>query len=126
MIESLFGDDRGDLAADAADLAVLVDDERLARLGHRLEDGLSVQRAQSAKVDDLDADALVGQRACRLEAVVDHQAIGDYAEVAALEFHVRYADGQRILLFGDLPANEPVSPLVLEKDHRVVASDGGL
>ena len=54
VLERLLGDRRRDLGAEAAGARVLVQDEHLRGLAHRLEHGLLVPRHDRAQVDDLD------------------------------------------------------------------------
>ena len=77
VVERLLGDDRRDLRAVPAEPVVLVDDEALAGLADGVEDRLLVERSERPQVDDLDADALLGDPVGRLEGVVGHQPVGD-------------------------------------------------
>src|SRR3954453_5823576 len=56
-----------DLATDATLLGGLVADYEAPRLLDRLHDGVDVQRRDRARIDHLDADALLGQLLGRLE-----------------------------------------------------------
>jgi hypothetical protein len=100
VVEAVLGDQRGDVGGHAAARVVLVDHHQPARLLHRLEDGVGVQGAGGAHVDDLAVDAVV-----------------------ALADQVGLPEGDRVALLRDL-ALCGVEHLVLEEDHRVVVADG--
>ena len=68
VVERFLGDDRRDLGAVPAELVVLVDDQALAGLAHRLEDGLPVERPERPQVDDLGADPVLGDRSAASSA----------------------------------------------------------
>src|SRR5690606_19501651 len=55
VVHAFLGQARGDLAAEAGGLGRLVHDHAAAGLGHRLGDGVEVQRRQRGDVDDLGA-----------------------------------------------------------------------
>src|SRR5437773_10378910 len=76
-VERLLGDDRRDLCPVATEPVALVDDQALAGLADRIEDGLLVERSKGPEVDDLDADVLFGYAVAGLEPVVGHEAVGD-------------------------------------------------
>src|SRR5579871_3962890 len=52
VVESFFVDDGGDLSGEASSAGVLVKDDDLVRLLHRLGDGFAVDRRYSAQVDN--------------------------------------------------------------------------
>src|SRR5438270_4232937 len=58
ILERVLRDDRGDLGAEPASEVVLVHHHRLARLAHRREDRVAVERREGAEIDDLDAHAV--------------------------------------------------------------------
>ena len=76
-LKSRLSDDGSDFATQAAGQIVLVDDDGLACLVHRVEYSLFVQRVQSAQIDDLNADPLVGQFLGGFLRLVGHQAVSD-------------------------------------------------
>ena len=59
-----------------------MDDHRPRRLLDRGEDGRLVERADGPDVDHLDRDPVGGDGLGRLQAVMDHQAPGEDAQVA--------------------------------------------
>ena len=78
ILERLFGDGRGDLAAEAAGACVLVQHEHLRCLAHRLEHRGFVPRHDRAQVDDLGRDAVGLQLLRCLAGGVDHRAPRDH------------------------------------------------
>ena len=58
VVEGVLGKQRGDLRADAAEGLVLVNEDGAVSLGHGVEDGLFVERADGAQVNDLGFDAM--------------------------------------------------------------------
>ena len=123
VVERLLGDDRRDLRAVAAELVVLVDDQALAGLADRVEQRLAVERAERPQVDDLDADAVVGDPVGRLERVVRHQPVGDDRDLRARVGDLGLAERDRVVGVGDVAADRAVHLLVLEEQHRVVVAD---
>src|SRR5690606_24189572 len=59
VVHALLGQARGDLGAEAGGLRGLVHDHAAAGLGHRLGDGVEVQRGEGGDVDDLGAHAFL-------------------------------------------------------------------
>ena len=103
-----------------------MDDEELAGLLDRLQYSFPVQRLEGPQVYHLHLDTFLGQDTRRLQAVVEHQAVGDDGDVAPGAFYVRLADGDGVFPIGDLPPDEAVGLLMLQEHHRVVVPDGGL
>ena len=58
--------------------------------------------------------------------MVEHQAVGDYGEVVALELHVGDTDGDGVVFLGHVAANEAIGTLVFQEDGGVVITDGAL
>src|SRR5882672_12001594 len=59
QVEPLLADQRRDLRAEPSALARLVADDEAARLGHRVENGILVERDQRPRIHDLHRDALL-------------------------------------------------------------------
>ncbi len=68
IVESLVGQLRGDLGADAERGERLVDDQQPAGLGDRAADRLDVERGDRARIDQLDRDAFLRQAVADLLA----------------------------------------------------------
>ena len=61
-------------------------------------DSLDVERADTAQVDNLSLDALLGENVGRLKTVRDHLAVSDDGDVAALALDLRLANGKQELV----------------------------
>src|SRR4051794_13811535 len=122
VLERAVGDERRDLGAGGARRVRLVDDEHLARLAHRGEDRLLVERDERAQVEHLDRGAV--EVLGRLERGVDHRAVRDDREVGAGSRDAR-GERRRVEAVVDLAADAPVEVLVLEVDDRVVVAHRG-
>lgn len=59
-----------------------------------LDDGLDVERADRAQVDDLDRQALLGERVGRLDRVADRLGVADDRDVGPLALNLGLADGE--------------------------------
>src|SRR5213080_2139274 len=114
VLEGLLGDRRGDLAAEAAGMRVLVQDDRLRGLPHRLEDRLLVPRDQRAQVEDLDGDVFLPELLRRLVGCPDHRAPGDDGDVVALAMNASLPEGRLVALVRNLGLDAAVEVLVLE------------
>src|SRR5438552_16372700 len=114
VLERLLGDRRGDLAAEASGVSVLVQDEHLRGLPHRFEHRLLVPWHERAQIEDLDRDSVAVELLRRLLGGVDHRAPGDHAQIAALPVDARLAEWRLVALVRYLGLDSPVEVLVLE------------
>ena len=114
----------GELGGDAVGRPALLDAEGAVGLGDRGGDGLDVERAQAAEVDDLDRDALLGlQLLGDFERAHGGEGVGDEGQVGALAGDGREADrGHQVRVDVDL-ALLFVDRQVLDHQHRVVVAD---
>ena len=105
----------------------LGDDERLARLLRRVEDGLLVQRIQRPRLDDLGLYAvLFGELLGHFEGRVEHQAVGDDGDVRAFAVDAGLPEGDLIVVVGYLFLDEAVGAFVFEEEDGVGVADGAL
>ena len=77
---------------------MLLDRDHMAGLGRGGKQGVLVERLDGVHVDDLDGDALGGERVGRLERSGDHEATGDDGRVGALAHHDGAAKFELIVL----------------------------
>src|SRR5690606_27906912 len=122
---ALLGQARGDLGAEARGLRGLVHDHATAGLGHRLGDGVEVQRGQGGDVDDLGADAVLRQRVGGFEGLLHLRAPGHQGDVAAVAQHVAHVQRQRLAVIGHQFLVLAVDALGLHVDHRIRIADRG-
>ena len=90
---------------------------------HRSKYGVVINRAHGTEIDDLDFDALDRQLLSSLEAVMDHQSVGDDAHVGAAPLYVCAADGQSVFGLRHLAAYQAVGALVLKEHDGVGVPD---
>ena len=102
------------------------------RLGDGLEDGVLVERADGAEIDDLGIDAvLFFEDAGGFEAGDDGFAVGDEADVGAHAFHVGETERDEEVAAGDFVVGGDI-PLfaikfrALHEHDGVIVTDGGL
>src|SRR5437879_2399834 len=114
-VECVVRDGSSDLGAKPTGEVVLMHDHSLARLAHRLEDGVAVEWGQRAQVDDLDADTLRLELLSRLQAVVGHQAPREAAQPGALAPQRGGPNRHQVIAVRHLLGHEPVHLLVLEE-----------
>ena len=89
---------------------------------------LPVIRTKRAQVDDLGLDAKLALRLLRgLQCSRDQRSIGDDGQVLTPAHHLRLAERNRVIRTGIYRTSErlAIKPLVLEKEHGVIAADGG-
>lgn len=94
-----------------------------------LNDSLDVERANGAKVDDLNVDTLLSEELGGLEAVANRLGVRNDGNVGTLLLDLALADGEdEVVLHGGLGHGEggTVHELVLEEDDGVRVADGGL
>ena len=92
-------------------------------LGDRFEDRVLVQRHERAQIEHLGVDAIHDQKSGGLQAGGDHGRPRNERHIAAPALHVRLAERDDILAFGNLLLHL-LKPLVLHEDHGVVVPDG--
>ena len=127
LLEAFLDDERRHFGADAAGLVVLVQDQHFAGLAPRSPRSLRFERQQRAQVEDLDRDALGGQRVAGLERQMHADAVGDDAQVACpARSRSALPIGIGVVLVGDFAAQAAVALLVLEEQDRVVVADRAL
>src|SRR5262245_37593951 len=126
VLEGLFGNDRRQLAADAAGAPRLVEQQRAARLGHRREDRLAIQRRQAPEIDDLRLHAVGLQLLRGVERRVHHRAERQDRQVAAFALHFGLPDRDDVVLLRHVVLDAAVQELVLEVQDRVVVPNRGL
>src|SRR5215204_6018706 len=115
-LEGLLGDEGRDLPRVRSGQVGLGDHQRLAGLLRRIEDGLLVQRIQRPRLHYLGLYVLlVGEFPGDLEGRVEHQAVGDDGDVGALAVDAGLAEGDLVVVFGDLLFDEAVGALVFEE-----------
>ena len=90
----------------------------------RFEDRRHVERGDGAEVDDLDGDAVAGQRLGGGDRLVDHPRHRDDGDVGAGLHDDRLPDGHDVV-GGRLRALHAVEQPVLDEDHRVRVLDRG-
>src|SRR5829696_8241771 len=123
-LEGLLGDEGRDLPRVRSGQVGLGDHQRLAGLLRRIEDGLLVQRIQRPRLHYLGLYVLlVGEFPGDLEGRVEHQAVGDDGDVGALAVDAGLAEGDLVVVFGDLLFDEAVGALVFEEQDGVGISD---
>src|SRR3984885_6945587 len=81
IVERLLIDAARDLRCHSKALMALVDDDRSARLSHRSQDRLLVQRHDGSRIDHLGADAVLIERLGRLPGDLHHRGWGDHRDV---------------------------------------------
>ena len=94
-------------------------------LGHRADEGVEVERAEAAEVDDLGVDALARKPFGGREGRLETPAVADEGDVGAGALDVGLADGDEVVALGDL-ALVAVEHLMLDEDDRVVGPDRAL
>lgn len=70
-----------------------LDSDESTGLLDRLDDGLNVERSDRAEVDDLNLDALLGERVGGLDGVADRLGVSDDGDVGSLSLNLALADG---------------------------------
>ncbi len=103
----------------------LVDDDATAGLGHRLGDGVEVQRGQRGDVDDFGADAFLGQFVGGFEAFLHLRAPGHQGHVGTVAQHEADVERQRFAVVGYLFLVLAIDALRLEEHHRIRVADRG-
>src|SRR3954465_6926890 len=109
VLERLLRDQGTHLGAHATGAVGLVEHHHLARLAHRCEDRLGVERDERAEVDHLHRRAVdvVG----RLQRDAHHRAVRDRREVCALARHARMPERRLVAPLGYLTLHAPVEVL---------------
>jgi hypothetical protein len=126
LVEGFFLDDSGDVAADGAVGALFLDDQHAVGFGDGAQDGVHVEGADGAQVDDLDVKTLGGaERLGGGEAVEDAATVGDDGEILAGAGDVCAPEGEGDVALGNL-ALLAVENGVFEEHDRVVVANGGL
>lgn len=93
VVEAVFARERHDLGGDAEGWVSGLDDEEVARLLNRLDDGLDVERLYRAQVDDFGFDAvLLLELLGGDEGLADAAGEGDHGEVLALTLDLGFAE----------------------------------
>src|SRR5262245_26202686 len=126
IVERLFIDNGRDLAGDAAGLGVLVQDDDLVGLLHRLCDGFAVEWRKRTQVYHFEIDAFFSERLRRFQRYVQHGGVGNHADVAALTSHSRLAQRHDVVIVGNFFLDAAIQKLVLEENYRVIVADGSL
>ena len=93
LAEQLVLQDRGDLGPGPGELHRVVHDYGSSGTASGFDDRLHVERDQGAQIDDLGADALLGQGGRRRERVVHAASVADQADVGARPLDVGLAQG---------------------------------
>ena len=84
-----------DFCSGTGELDRVVHDYGTAGAANRVDDGVDVQRYERAQVDDLGADAVLGQRLCRCQAFEHAAAVTDEGDVRAGTLDVGLAERDR-------------------------------
>src|SRR5690606_13998516 len=94
MVEAALLHDGGQLRTEAASPGRLVDDDAAARLLHRCDDGLGVERQQGSEIDDLGIDpVLLGGGLGH----VHHRTVGEHGDTATRPPDHRSAERHRVI-----------------------------
>lgn len=152
VVECIFGGQGNQLSADSKAGEARFHSHHVARLLHRLDDGLNIQRLDAAKVDDFSLDAILAlELLSRDQTLANASGEGDDRQILARALDLRFAKLgydvssrprlQRLLhrfemtyrnneivalrLFAHLK-RQAVQQLVLQHNDRVGVSDCGL
>src|ERR1043166_4403515 len=120
IVEGALHDLRADLGGDAAEGVRLFGDDDAVRLLHRVDDGLDVERADGARVNDLDRDALTFQLLGGLQGERHGHRARDDGRVRPFALHVGAAQRDEEVFFLRHFALEAVHALLFEEDDGVV------
>ena len=90
------------------------------------QDGFLVEGTDGAQVDDFHAHSLAVEYLRGLDAVVEHQTVGDNGQFVAAELYICDADRDRVFLLRYVATNETVGTLVFQKYCGIVVADGAL
>src|SRR3990172_1544095 len=124
-VEAFFADARGDLGLHTERAPFLGHDDGAIRLAHRLEDGLQIERAQRAQIDDLCIDSFLGQHVRRAKRRLEHAPVGHDRHVLAGALNVALAERHDVVAVRHL-ALDAVDGGMLEEDDWIGIADGGL
>ena len=124
IIESFFVDDGGNFTGEASGAGMLVQDNHLVCLLHRLRDGFAIEWRDGAQVEDLDVNSFFAYEVCRFQRGVDHRGISNDAETAAFTDDVRFANGDDVIFRRDFALDSAVEIFMLKEDARIVVADG--
>src|SRR5207237_1123842 len=83
------------------------------------DDGGLVDRLDGAEIQHFRGDALAGQFLSHLEAVRQHQSVGDQAQILAFPFDIGLADRHHAIAVGHLALAPSVTRLVRENEAGI-------
>src|SRR5215472_6554805 len=124
IVESLFRDNGGNLAAYAQSAFVFMNDEALVCPANGLENRFAVERRQRAQIDHFRFNASFLRHFFRsLEAQRSHIAIGDNRHVTAAAARFRFADRHSVIAIGNFAFRGTVKFFVLKIQHWIRIAD---
>src|SRR5579871_56787 len=128
LIKKLIGNARGNLSAVTPAERIFVGHQHAVRFPHRLGNRLPIERIQGTQIDQFDVDAVLAlEFLCRLQCPRDHGTVSQHGQVGAGLNDSRLAERDheiRPRVYG-AAIGLAVEALVLEKEHGIVAADGG-
>ena len=117
-----------DLSRNAAERFGLIDKDRTVGFFDAVDDGVLVERADGAEVDDLGVDVVLRLEFFRGFESVEHTAtVGDEGNVGALAFDVGFSERNGEVAVGRIGhvAFDPVEKSVLHEVDRIVVANRG-
>src|SRR5215218_8531070 len=105
----------------------LGDYQYFARLLRRVKDGFLIKRIQCSRFYDLGLyTMLLGEFPGYLQGHVEHEAVGDDRDIRAFAVEAGLAEGDLMILVGNLLFHEAVGTFVFEEKYGVGISNGAL
>ena len=105
---------------------MLVNDDYFVRLPYRLDNGLTIQWRDSAKIENLDVNSIFRQDLRRFQSGVQHGRIGNYAQIAPFARPASFSKRNHVILCRHLALNPAIQIFVLEENDRVVIANRSL
>src|SRR5690606_29241852 len=125
IFERLVCQHRRDLRAVAERPVVLVHDQRLARLFHRVDHRRFIQRQQGTKVYHFHVDTVaLGDLFGGLQRVMRHHAVGKHREVAPLTGDTGGTDGDGVIVLWYITFDGAIALFRLEEQHWIRVTHG--
>lgn len=118
-----------DLSADAVLGPALLNGHEEVGLDDGLDDSVAVKGTDATQVDDLSANALLGELVGSLKSKLNRARDGDDGQIGTLTLNLGLAEGGNVVLAHGLVAHVELSTvheLVLEENDGVGVADGGL
>src|SRR5208337_2694371 len=125
VIESIELEDVNDLRPHPAERPTFLHNDRSVRLLYRLHKSYSVERAERSRVNHLHIDTFSLQVGGGFQCHEYHLGMSDQSYVLALPFDVGDSQWNQTLALGNFAARS-VKHLRLNKDHRIVVTNGRL